>query len=89
MENRLFIHAYNKGENINFYKGYYNGTEFVPKIGSCKSIDELLQLDYVQFYGDDGLTLHIGHKMHKKNLEDKMKREYIKTFGDVEQTKLF
>lgn len=89
MENRLQVFAYNKGETVNFYKGHHNGLEFVPKFGFCESVGELKQFDYVQFYANDGLTMHIGHKMSKVNIEDKMRNEFIRVFGKVEQKKLF
>ena len=59
MEKRILIHAFNKGEVVNFYKGYYNEIEFVSKLGFCGSIDELYNYNYVQFYGNDGLIAHI------------------------------
>lgn len=89
MENRLFIFAYNKGEIVNFYKGYYNGIEFLPKLGSCQSINDLYDYENIQFYADDGLRLHIGSKIPKRDLEGKMKSEFIRYYGEVEQTTLF
>ncbi|WP_368900583.1 hypothetical protein [Oceanobacillus oncorhynchi] len=89
MENRLFIFAYNKGETINFYKGHYDGAKFVPKKGFCESIDDLYEFDYVQFYADDGLRMHIGNKISKSDLENKMKSEFIRHYGEIEQAELF
>lgn len=87
--NKLLVHAYDEGQVVNSHKGYFNGSEFVPNEISCNSVNELQKFDYVQFYENDRLTLHIGSKMPKNNLENRMKREFIRVYGEVEQATLF
>ena len=91
MENRLFVFAYNENDKCNpsvCYKGHFDGEQFIPKPGFCSGIKDLYEYDYVQLFGGDGSLLHSPKKFNK-NLEKEMRRVFIKSFGEVEQVKLF
>lgn len=84
----LMIFGIRKGQEGMHLLGHFDGQEFIAKIGHCNSIEELYEYDYIQIYQLENLTRHIP-KQFFGNLLEKMKEEYQRVFGEVEQMTLF
>ena len=89
--NRISVFAYNENDKTSpsiAYKGYFDGQEFIPKLGYCNSLEELHEYDYVQLFGDNGCQQH-SPKRFNKDLLKSMKRAYAKVYGYEDQMELF
>ena len=89
--NQLMIFAYNENDKPNpaiAHKGFYDGQEFIPRLGFCSSINELYDYDYVQIFGDDGCQIHSPKKFNN-DLPAKMRSIYVDLYGEFEQSTLF
>lgn len=86
---RIFVFAYNQDSSPHpKYRGHFNGNEFIPKIGSCNSIKELYQYDYIELFGMDGMICHVPNRFCSDVLAI-MQRAFSKEYGEMEQFTLF
>ncbi|EIJ79137.1 hypothetical protein PB1_16309 [Bacillus methanolicus PB1] len=88
MKNKIFVFAYNEDSGPHpKYRGYFDGESFVPKTGFCQSIDELINYDFIELYGMDGLLSHTP-KRYCSNVLELMKRTFAREYGEVQQGSL-
>ncbi|GGL45551.1 hypothetical protein [Sporolactobacillus putidus] len=86
--NKLYIFAYKAPvAPMDAYAGYFDGT-FHPKPGVLNSFDELMDQDYVEFFGDCGFLEHIPQRFFG-DLYAKMEAAYTRLNGGEEQLSLF
>ncbi len=89
MEQRLFVFAYNVENSIHpKYRGYFNGEQFIPKLGFCQSIKELQEYDYMELYGMDGMIVHSPKKFNR-DIQKEFREVFVKEYGEIQQTSLF
>ena len=76
----------------NHYRGYFDGTEFRPKLGFCQSVEHLNEFEVIDIYRFDdeqqGSTAHIP-KQYRTDVLERLKQEYIRQFGTENQSSLF
>lgn len=76
---RIFIFAESRGRKE--YRGYFDGETFHPKLGFCRSLEELSTYDVIEIYGMDGLLCH-SPKRFCSNPLMLMQREFEKEYGN-------
>ena len=84
----LLVFAIRKGKEGMTFVGNYDGNEFIPKLGFCSGIHDLYEYDYIEIYTVEGMTSHTPKRFFR-NLEEKLKEEYIRIFGMTKQGSLF
>jgi len=90
--NQLMIFAYNENDKPNpaiAHKGFFDGREFIPRLGFCSSVDELYDYDYIQIFADDGCRVHSPKKYYNDDLQVKMRKVFVDAYGEFEQSTLF
>ncbi|MDE3837914.1 hypothetical protein C0966_00635 [Bacillus methanolicus] len=89
MEDRILVFAYNEDSGPHpKYRGYFDGENFVPKIGFCQSLTELSDYDYIELYGMDGMISHTP-KRYCSDVLGLMKRAFAREYGEIQQGSLF
>lgn len=86
--NKLYVFAYKVPvAPMDAYAGYFDG-DFHPKLGVINSCDELMEQNYVEFFGNGALMEHIPRRFFG-DLYGKMAAAFAKLNGGEKQLSLF
>ncbi|MEK0286509.1 hypothetical protein [Caldifermentibacillus hisashii] len=77
---RIFVFAGNYGDGKE-YRGYFDGENFCPKLGFCKSLEHLTEFDFVELYGMDGLLCATPTSLCS-DIAGLMRSQFQKEFGE-------
>lgn len=77
---RIFVFAFNRNGNKE-YRGYFDGENFCPKLGFCKSLEHLTEFDFIELYGMNGLLCATPTRLCS-DIAGLMQTKFQKEFGE-------